>query len=95
MHLFCHWSMLTLCVGMLGGVMEGEILVWVYSGQGVRWTNHLHLVLKSRKGGTTPPLSLHAFMVCTGTTFLYLFFNTNIKFTIIKHMWQGRNSCVT
>jgi len=42
------------------------------SGQGVKLTAHLHLVLKLRMSAAIPLLSLYAFMPWTGNCFLHM-----------------------
>jgi hypothetical protein len=59
----CLWGPLSLLLnGNKGFFTERQ------SGQGVKLTNHLHLVPRLRMRGTIPELPPHAFMAVTGTT---------------------------
>jgi len=60
-------------------------------------TTHLLLMFKLRMSGATPPLSLHAFMACRGTTLpLFLQFKTDFVCVCVcvcaAGMWIPCNS---
>ena len=39
----------------------------------MKLTTYIHLVFRLRMNGAIPPLPLHKFMACTGTTLLFSF----------------------